>query len=79
MTHNGGKGTGLGLAIARQIAVLRSAPEHLIRHLGLAIAREIVVKHGGSLTLVNRPGVGATFWMHLPAAPPSASAHPIAG
>ncbi len=47
--------------------------------LGLAIAREIVVKHGGSLTLVNRPGVGATFWMHLPAAPPSAPANPIAG
>jgi C4-dicarboxylate-specific signal transduction histidine kinase len=47
--------------------------------LGLAIAREIAVKHGGSLTLANQPGTGATFWMRLPVAPPSAAINPVAG
>lgn len=36
--------------------------------LGLGIAKRIVEEHGGSLTLENRPGVGATFVVRLPKA-----------
>jgi signal transduction histidine kinase/ABC-type uncharacterized transport system substrate-binding protein len=34
--------------------------------MGLAIARSIVEAHGGSLSVVNRPGVGATFRVLIP-------------
>ncbi|MEP9354174.1 ATP-binding protein [Xanthobacter sp. KR7-65] len=37
--------------------------------LGLAIANEIVGRHGGRLTLVNRPGGGLLQRVELPAAP----------
>ncbi len=34
--------------------------------LGLAIARRIVEEHGGRLEVENRPGLGASFVIHLP-------------
>jgi signal transduction histidine kinase len=34
--------------------------------LGLAIVRTIAEAHGGAAGLVNRPGVGATFWIRVP-------------
>ncbi len=36
--------------------------------IGLSISRAIVERHGGALDLANRPGVGATFTVTLPAA-----------
>jgi len=36
--------------------------------LGLLIARRIAAEHGGTLELENKPGVGATFVVHLPRA-----------
>jgi signal transduction histidine kinase len=35
--------------------------------LGLALVRSVAEAHGGSTGLVNRPGVGATFWLRVPA------------
>jgi signal transduction histidine kinase len=35
--------------------------------LGLALVRRVAAAHGGSVGIANRPGVGATFWMRLPA------------
>jgi len=40
--------------------------------LGLFIAKAIVEGHGGSLTVDNRPGEGATFTARLPLKPPAA-------
>ncbi|CAN5667512.1 ATP-binding protein [soil metagenome] len=37
--------------------------------LGLAIARGIVEAHGGRIAVQSRPGVGASFIVHLPVAP----------
>jgi signal transduction histidine kinase len=34
--------------------------------LGLAISREIILMHGGSLSVVSRPGFGSTFRMEIP-------------
>ena len=49
--------------------------------LGLAIANEILARHGGRLTLVNRPGGGLLQRADLPAAPVEAgpSVGPVAG
>jgi len=38
--------------------------------LGLYIARSIVVAHGGAITVESEPGVGSTFTVDLPCAPP---------
>ena len=40
--------------------------------LGLSIAYGIIKEHQGSIELVNRPGEGATFLIHLPLAPKDA-------
>jgi PAS domain S-box-containing protein len=36
--------------------------------LGLSIAQTIVELHGGSIGVVNRPGIGCDFWFELPLA-----------
>jgi C4-dicarboxylate-specific signal transduction histidine kinase len=52
--------------------------------LGLSIAYGIIKEHGGTISVVSRPGEGATFFIHLPsvgsagtepASPSSASRH----
>lgn len=35
--------------------------------LGLAIVRGVAEAHGGTAGVDNRPGVGATFWIEVPA------------
>jgi signal transduction histidine kinase len=35
--------------------------------LGLALVRSVAEAHGGSTGILNRPGVGATFWLRVPA------------
>ena len=35
--------------------------------LGLALVRSVAEAHGGSTGIHNRPGVGATFWLRVPA------------
>jgi signal transduction histidine kinase len=35
--------------------------------LGLALVRSVAEAHGGSTGVLNRPGVGATFWLRVPA------------
>jgi signal transduction histidine kinase len=35
--------------------------------LGLALVQSVAEAHGGSTGIVNRPGVGATFWLRVPA------------
>jgi C4-dicarboxylate-specific signal transduction histidine kinase len=37
--------------------------------LGLSIAYGIIKEHGGTISVVSRPGEGATFLIHLPLAP----------
>jgi signal transduction histidine kinase len=37
--------------------------------LGLSIARHTVFNHGGTLTAVDKPGIGCTFTINLPAFP----------
>jgi two-component system, NtrC family, sensor kinase len=36
--------------------------------LGLSIAYGIIKEHGGTISVVSRPGEGATFFIHLPLA-----------
>jgi two-component system, OmpR family, sensor histidine kinase SenX3 len=38
--------------------------------LGLAIVKHIMNNHGGRVTLWSRSGVGSTFTLHVPTAPP---------
>jgi signal transduction histidine kinase len=41
--------------------------------LGLSIARQSIVTHGGTLTVIDRPGIGCMFTINLPASiPPDA-------
>ena len=35
--------------------------------LGLTLVRSVAEAHGGSTGILNRPGVGATFWLRVPA------------
>jgi signal transduction histidine kinase len=35
--------------------------------LGLALVRSVAEAHGGSTGILNRPGVGVTFWLRVPA------------
>jgi two-component system sensor histidine kinase MprB len=42
--------------------------------LGLAIVRQVAEQHGGSATVVNAPGGGALFTLHLPVGPAEADA-----
>jgi two-component system OmpR family sensor kinase len=46
--------------------------------LGLSIVSAIVAAHGGTVTATSGPGHGTTFTVRLPAAPPAASAAPLA-
>ena len=39
--------------------------------LGLALVRRLAVAHGGSITVDSALGMGATFTISLPAAPPT--------
>jgi two-component system, OmpR family, phosphate regulon sensor histidine kinase PhoR len=39
--------------------------------LGLAIVRHIAEAHGGAVGLVSEEGIGSTFWIEVPAAPPA--------
>jgi signal transduction histidine kinase len=39
--------------------------------LGLAITANIVEEHGGWMEVLDRPGGGATFQIHLPLAAPA--------
>jgi signal transduction histidine kinase len=42
--------------------------------LGLSLVKRIAESHGGRITVKSAPGEGATFVLHLPAAPPEAVA-----
>ncbi len=46
--------------------------------LGLALLREVVTSHGGTITAVGRPGLGATFTVRLPAESLTPDQTPIA-
>jgi signal transduction histidine kinase len=39
--------------------------------IGLALVREIALAHGGDVGVAQTPGGGATFRLHVPAAPPA--------
>ena len=38
--------------------------------LGLAIAKSVVEAHGGGISIINKPGVGAHFLVEMPERPP---------
>jgi two-component system sensor histidine kinase SenX3 len=44
--------------------------------LGLAIVKHVMNNHGGRVTVWSKVGVGSTFTMHFPTAPPAALAPP---
>jgi signal transduction histidine kinase len=46
--------------------------------LGLSLVKRIAEAHGGRVTVQSAPGAGATFTLHLPAAPAQASPQPVA-
>jgi len=62
-------GPGIPPAIREQVF------EPLVTHtkggtgLGLMICRQIVERHGGTISLVDRPGAGALFRISMPAVP----------
>ena len=45
--------------------------------LGLSLVQRIAEAHGGRVTVKSAPGAGATFTLHLPAAPAQASVQPL--
>jgi signal transduction histidine kinase len=45
--------------------------------LGLSLVKRIAEAHGGRVTVKSAPGAGATFTLHLPAAPAQASVQPL--
>jgi signal transduction histidine kinase len=51
---------------------------HAHAGLGLAIARGFVEAHGGSVSVVSKPGTGSTFAFTLPKRPPVRPAEPAA-
>jgi signal transduction histidine kinase len=45
--------------------------------LGLSLVKRIADAHGGRVTVKSAPGAGATFTLHLPAAPAQAAVQPL--
>jgi signal transduction histidine kinase len=46
--------------------------------IGLPVARRVVVEHGGTIDVESEAGVGSTFTIRLPLAPPSLPPIPAA-
>jgi signal transduction histidine kinase len=47
--------------------------------IGLPVARRIVVEHGGTIEVESEEGVGSTFTIRLPLAPPALPPTPVVG
>jgi signal transduction histidine kinase len=45
--------------------------------LGLSLVKRIADAHGGRVTVKSAPGAGATFTLHLPAAPAQTAVQPL--
>jgi signal transduction histidine kinase len=45
----------------------RASGAHVGAGLGLPLVRSVAEAHGGSAGVDNRPGVGVTFWLRVPA------------
>lgn len=56
-------------------AFFTTKPEGLGTGLGLFVSKKIVAEHGGSLTFETEVGVGTTFRVVLPVAPPATPSH----
>jgi signal transduction histidine kinase len=61
-------GTGIPADVLPRVFEPFFTTKHSGSGLGLAVARRIIREHGGDIDAVNRPGGGARFRVHLPAA-----------